>query len=48
VLLDAGCYPDVAFYSPAEGRDASSSCYITSLSVTNYDLQYFLNLVTSA
>jgi hypothetical protein len=31
VFLDAACYADVAFHSPAEGREASSSCYANSL-----------------
>jgi len=26
VFLDAACSPDVAFRSPTEGRDGSSSC----------------------
>jgi hypothetical protein len=48
VFLDAACYPDVAFHSPTEFRDGSSSCYATSLSVTKYELKYDINLVTSA
>jgi hypothetical protein len=48
VFLGAACYPDVAFHSPTEGRDASSSCYATSLSVTTCKLKYDINFVTSA
>jgi hypothetical protein len=48
VLLKAACYPDVAFHSPTEGRDVSSSCYATALSVTTCELKYDVNFVTSA
>jgi len=47
VFLDAACYLDVAFHSPTEGRGGPSSCYVISLSVSNYDLQYDVNFVTS-
>ena len=48
MFLDAACNPDVAFHSPTGGRDGSSSCYATSLSVSTYDLKHEVNLVTSA
>jgi len=47
VFLDAACYTDVAFHIPTEGRGGPSSCYATSLSVSNYDLQYDVHFVTS-
>ena len=47
VFLDAAFYADVAFHSP-EGRDDSSSCYITSLSITTCDLKCNVNFVVSA
>jgi len=47
VFLDAACYPDVAFHSPTEGRDGSSSCCATALSVTTCELEYDVNFVTS-
>ena len=47
VLLDAASYPDVAFHSPTDGRDGSSSCYATSHSVTKCELKYDVNFVTS-
>jgi len=47
VFLDAACYLDVAFHSPNEGRDGSSSCYATSFSVSTYYLHYYGNFVTS-
>ena len=48
MFLDAACYPDVAFHSPTEGRDFSSSCYATSLSVKKWELKYKVNFVTLA
>jgi hypothetical protein len=48
VFLDAACYPVVTFRSPTDGRDPSSSCYASSLSVKMYDLIYDVNFVTSA
>jgi len=47
MLLDAACYPDVAFRIPTEGRDGSSSCYDSSLYVSTFDLKYDVNFVTS-
>jgi hypothetical protein len=47
VFLDAACYVDVFFHGPAEGREGSSSCYATALSVTTCDLKYDVNFVTS-
>jgi hypothetical protein len=48
VFLDA-CYPGVAFHSPTEGRDGSSSCYATrtSLYVSKVDLKSVVKFVTS-
>ena len=48
VFFDAACYPDVAFHTSTEGRDGSSSCYVTALSVTTCDLQYDVNFIASA
>ena len=45
MFLDAACYPDVSFHIPTEGRDGSSSCYATSLSVMTCDLKYDVNFV---
>jgi hypothetical protein len=47
VFFDAASYPDVAFHSPTEGRDGSSSCCANSLSVMTVDLKYDVNFVTS-
>jgi hypothetical protein len=48
VFLDAACYHDVFFHSPTDGRDTSSSCSATSLSVTTCGLKYDVNFVASA
>ena len=48
MFFDAACYPDVAFRSATEGRDGSSSSYVTALSVTTCDLQYDVNFIVSA
>ena len=48
VFLDAACYPDVAFHIPTDGRDGSSSCYATALSVRTCKLKYEVNFVISA
>jgi len=40
LFLDAACNPDVAFHNPIEGREGTSSCYTTSISVSIYDLKY--------
>ena len=47
MFLDAACYRHLAFHNPTEDRGGPSSCYVTSLSVSNYDLQYDVNFVTS-
>ena len=47
MFLDAACYPDVAFHSPTEGRDGSSSSYANSFNVPTVDVKYDVNFVTS-
>jgi hypothetical protein len=46
MFLDAANYTDVAFRSPHEGRDAASSFYATSLSVTTCALKYDVNFLS--
>jgi len=48
VFFDAACCRDVNFHTPTEGRECSSSCHATSLSVTMCNLQYDVNFIVSA